>query len=230
MPTPPTEGSSVKVKEFSQLSGFGYRQRSLASALEREDTVKSMLPLRLFLVTLVILIHECKLSSANKYDNNIDDHQDPRIQPSPGAVPGQEFKRYVVNDPNYHYHEYKTVNKYTDVPPPSAATRMARYVVHNTAWGALATISQQPRIKTFPFVNTFSVSDGPLNNGTGIPYLYLTPLDMSAQDLNQDYRSSLTMTLAETNYCDQNGFDPEDPRCAKVIFTGKIKRVISKIS
>nr|CAD7453859.1 unnamed protein product [Timema tahoe] len=158
-----------------------------------------MLPLRLFLVAVVILIHDCKLSSANKYDNYIDDHQEPRIQPPPGAVPGQEFKRYVANDPNYHYHEYKPVNKYADVPPPSAATRMARYVVHNTAWGALATISQQPRIKTFPFVNTFSVSDGPLNNGSGIPYLYMTPLDMSAQDLNS-YDSRLENDMVFTNW------------------------------
>jgi len=28
-----------------------------------------------------------------------------------------------------------------------------------------------------------SISDGPVGNGTGIPYMYLTPLDYVAQDL-----------------------------------------------
>nr|CAD7444132.1 unnamed protein product [Timema bartmani]CAD7453860.1 unnamed protein product [Timema tahoe] len=59
-----------------------------------------------------------------------------------------------------------------------------------------------------------------LNFGTKINSAISRPVDGE-----QDYRSSLTMTLAETNYCDKNGFDPEDPRCAKVIFTGKIKRL-----
>lgn len=32
-------------------------------------------------------------------------------------------------------------------------------------------------------------------------------------------------TLAETSYCDSENFDPQDPRCAKVLMTGKLQKV-----
>lgn len=37
----------------------------------------------------------------------------------------------------------------------------------------------------------------------------------------KDPRVSLTLTLAQTPYCRVKGFDPEDPRCAQVILTGR---------
>jgi hypothetical protein len=68
-------------------------------------------------------------------------------------------------------------------PPPSEAARMARYIVHNSDWASIATISSMKNIKSFPFANTYSVSDGTVANSSGIPYLYMTPLEMSSQDL-----------------------------------------------
>jgi hypothetical protein len=40
-----------------------------------------------------------------------------------------------------------------------------------------------------------------------------------------DSRASLTMSLAQGNYCRAKSYDPEDPRCAHVILTGSIVEV-----
>lgn len=50
-------------------------------------------------------------------------------------------------------------------------------------WAAVATISTRREIQTFPTANLVSLSDGPIGNGTGVPYMYLTPLDYTAQDI-----------------------------------------------
>lgn len=36
-------------------------------------------------------------------------------------------------------------------------------------------------------------------------------------------------SLAETNYCETENFDPQDPRCAKVLLTGKLLKVINSL-
>uniref|UniRef100_A0A8C2KGW0 Cellular repressor of E1A-stimulated genes 1 n=1 Tax=Cyprinus carpio TaxID=7962 RepID=A0A8C2KGW0_CYPCA len=57
------------------------------------------------------------------------------------------------------------------VPPHEKVARMARFVVNKCDWASM------------PFSNAFSISDGPAGNGTGTPYLYLTHLEISVQDL-----------------------------------------------
>jgi len=48
----------------------------------------------------------------------------------------------------------------------------------------MATISSRNPIVGYPFANIFSISDGPLiGKSTGVPYMYLTPLEISVQDL-----------------------------------------------
>nr|XP_050865565.1 protein CREG1 [Vespula vulgaris] len=112
-----------------------------------------------------------------------------------------------------------------DPPPVEDAVLMARYIVNQADWTSVATISTRHEIETFPTVNLVSFSDGPLGNGSGIPYLYLTPLDFTSQDLTRDNRATLFMTLAQENYCREKIWDPMDPRCARVILTGKIKAI-----
>lgn len=70
-------------------------------------------------------------------------------------------------------------------PPPEEAARMARYVLHACDWGALATLSAQDELRGRPFANVFSLSDGPAgpSQGSGVPYLYLTNLEVSVRDL-----------------------------------------------
>lgn len=43
--------------------------------------------------------------------------------------------------------------------------------------------------------------------------------------LQKDNRCAITVTLAETDYCQKDGLDPQDPRCARLILSGKIKRI-----
>ena len=90
----------------------------------------------------------------------------------------------------------------------------------------MATISTREPTVGSPFANVFSISDGlNISDSTGIPYLYLTPLEISVHDLKKDNRASLTMSLAQGKYCDRKRYDPEDPRCAHIVLTGKIVRV-----
>lgn len=60
-------------------------------------------------------------------------------------------------------------------------------------WVSVATISTRQDIKSFPAVTLVSYTDGLLGNGSGIPYLYLTPLDFTAQDL------TVSITVTEQN-------------------------------
>lgn len=62
---------------------------------------------------------------------------------------------------------------------------------HFLDWTALSTISTLPGIWSFPFSNIVSFSDGPVENSSGIPYMYLTPLDMSVQDLLVRLKSNI---------------------------------------
>lgn len=50
-------------------------------------------------------------------------------------------------------------------------------------WTSVATISSRRDIQSFPSANVISFSDGLIGNGSGIPYMYLTPLDFTAQDV-----------------------------------------------
>lgn len=90
----------------------------------------------------------------------------------------------------------------TSAPPqPFEYPKMARYILRNSGtffskikffeaqtsliadWVSVATISTQTQIKGYPFVGLKSVSDGTDTNSTGIPYLYMTDMDVSGKDL-----------------------------------------------
>jgi len=108
------------------------------------------------------------------------------------------------------------------VPPPhTEVARMARYILHQSEWTSMATHSS--RMPGYPTANVFSVSDGPINNSSGIPYFYLSAWELSSHDLKKNNKASLTMSLAQGDYCTKNEIDPEDPTCAHVIFTGTMK-------
>ncbi|CAN9497528.1 unnamed protein product [Ophioblennius macclurei] len=111
-------------------------------------------------------------------------------------------------------------------PPPHQETaRTARYMAHFSDWAHLATISTQEQIKGIPFGNIFSISDGPLDNSTGVIYFYVTPMDYSVSDLRSNPYASLTFSEAEGDFCRQMVYDPEDPRCARLTLTGKMVEV-----
>uniref|UniRef100_A0A8D0HSG6 Cellular repressor of E1A stimulateds 1 n=2 Tax=Sphenodon punctatus TaxID=8508 RepID=A0A8D0HSG6_SPHPU len=113
------------------------------------------------------------------------------------------------------------------IPPHEDVARVARFVAHECDWGALATLSaQEPPMRGLPFANAFSVSDGPAGAcGSGVPYMYLTRLEVSVQDLQVNANASLTLSLAQTPYCKKKGYDPQSPLCAHVIFSGIVVEV-----
>lgn len=113
----------------------------------------------------------------------------------------------------------------SSVPPHEDVARMARFVVNKCDWASMATISTHEPVKGQPFSNSFSISDGPAGNGTGTPYLYLTHLEISVQDLQVNPQASLSVSLAQTSYCKNHGFDPQSPLCAHIILSGSVLQV-----
>ena len=78
----------------------------------------------------------------------------------------------------------------------------------------------------FPFSNVLSFADGYTSEtSTGTPYFFVTDMEMSQQDLNENNQMSLSMTLAESEYCSLNGYDPQDPPCPRLILTGSIGKL-----
>ncbi|XP_045496738.1 protein CREG1 [Colias croceus] len=119
-----------------------------------------------------------------------------------------------------HHREHK-------VGPPdhTKLVAMARYVLHNCDWASIATISVLPAIEGFPFSNVKSVVDGSLANSTGVPYFYMSPLDFTARDLAKNTRATILVSLEETRFCENQKYDPEDPRCTRLMLSGKMKKV-----
>lgn len=62
-------------------------------------------------------------------------------------------------------------------------------------------ISLFTQIKGLPFGNIFSISDGPLDNSTGVIYFYVTPMDNTVSDLKSNPHASLTLSEAEGEFC-----------------------------
>ncbi|XP_028995091.1 protein CREG1 [Betta splendens] len=108
------------------------------------------------------------------------------------------------------------------IPPHDQVARVARYVVHQCDWASMATISTHQPVAGQPFSNAFSISDGPEQSSSGVPYLYLTRMEISVQDLQVNPAASLSMSLAQTDYCRKQQFDPQSPLCAHVILSGTV--------
>ncbi|XP_030757918.1 protein CREG1-like [Sitophilus oryzae] len=113
----------------------------------------------------------------------------------------------------------------SDPPSPDNTPLMARYIVHNTDWASVATISTQNSILGYPFVSLKSFCDGPVDNSTGIPYFYMTGMDVSSKDLENNNSVTIMTSLAEGDFCSGNEYDPQDPRCPKVMITGKFVKL-----
>ena len=81
-------------------------------------------------------------------------------------------------------------------------------------------------MKGYPFSNVISFSDGDsAESSTGIPYFYVTNLDMSQKDIIAKNQMCLSMTLAEGDYCSKHGCDPESPLCPKLILSGSMENI-----
>ncbi|XP_062961387.1 protein CREG1 isoform X1 [Cynocephalus volans] len=111
------------------------------------------------------------------------------------------------------------------LPPREDAARVARFVTHVCSWGALATVSTLEAVRGRPFADVLSLSDGPPGAGSGVPYFYLSPLQLSVSNLQENPYATLTMSLAQTDFCRKHGFDPQSPLCAHTILSGTVTKV-----
>ncbi|CAH2085604.1 unnamed protein product [Euphydryas editha] len=144
-----------------------------------------------------------------------------------------ETKYYHEKERHSRYHSdteneitwRKPHHKVSSPPDHTKLVAMARYVLHNCDWASIATISTLPAIEGFPFSNVKSVVDGSMANSTGIPYFYMSPLDFTAKDLSKNTRSTILVSLEQTRYCESQKYDPEDPRCTRLMLSGKMKKV-----
>ncbi|XP_062865461.1 protein CREG1 [Trichomycterus rosablanca] len=111
------------------------------------------------------------------------------------------------------------------IPPHEEVAKMARFVVNQCDWASMATVSTHDPVKGQPFSNAFSISDGAVGSGTGIPYMYLTHMEISVQDLQVNSQASLSVSLAQTHFCKHKGYDPQSPLCAHIILSGSVQEV-----
>jgi len=113
------------------------------------------------------------------------------------------------------------------MPPYTKKALTARYVVHTSDWGSLATISVQKKIAGMPYANVFSIADGIIGNvSLGIPYFFMTGMDVSTKDLEVNAAATLVVSEAQSDTCKKQDLDPENPVCARAMLTGIIEKVV----
>lgn len=114
------------------------------------------------------------------------------------------------------------------LPPRDDAPRVARFVTHVSDWGAVATISTLEAVRGRSFADVISFSDGPPGAGSGVPYMYLSPLQQLVSDLRENPQATLTLSLAQTVFCRKHGFDPQSPLCVHIMLSGTVTKVNEK--
>ncbi|XP_066401339.1 protein CREG2 isoform X1 [Molothrus aeneus] len=77
----------------------------------------------------------------------------------------------------------------------------ARFLARHNTWGFVATRAARGKIQGMPYGNCLLLSDGPINNSTGIPFFYVTPKDNTVTDLLKNPMASLTLPEADGNFC-----------------------------
>lgn len=111
------------------------------------------------------------------------------------------------------------------LPPHEDAARVARFVTHLCDWGALGTISTLEAVRGQAFADVLSLSDGVPGGSTGVPYFYLSPLQLTVGNLQENPHATLLLSLAQTNFCKKKGFDPQSPLCVHIMLSGSVMKV-----
>uniref|UniRef100_A0A8D0E930 Cellular repressor of E1A stimulateds 2 n=1 Tax=Salvator merianae TaxID=96440 RepID=A0A8D0E930_SALMN len=145
--------------------------------------------------------------------------------------PGTARSKQISSSPSrmfsYRREEESVLQEETAgrLAPHEQAARTARFLAHHHNWGFLATRSSQEKIQGTPFGSCLSISDGPTDNSSGIPFFYVTPKDNMVADLMKNPVASLTLPEAEGDFCRKTIVDPDDPRCTRLILTGQMLSV-----
>jgi len=109
-------------------------------------------------------------------------------------------------------------------PSPSDSPAMARWLVSQSDWGVLSTISVH--LRGTPWGNIASFSDGPVGSSGGTPFFYLSKMDPTPIDIDSDPRCSLA--ISETSLGSCGSVDTENPTCARLTLSGKLKEITDK--
>ena len=99
----------------------------------------------------------------------------------------------------------------------------ARWLSHQNVWGTFATTSVHLQGRAWAQPKSFV--DGTVDSSTGVPYFYDSDMDTSMEDANANSAVSFSITMAQQMMCGVNHIDPEDPRCARVVLSGKFVEV-----
>lgn len=118
------------------------------------------------------------------------------------------------------------------VPPPATQpAARARWLVYNSMWTAVSTVSV--RLQGRPWANVRSMADGVGTNSTGRPVLYLPTPDPTSVDIAADAHCAISFSeaalperLASTGTC--GGMDSEDPTCARLVLSGTLRALTTK--
>jgi hypothetical protein len=105
-------------------------------------------------------------------------------------------------------------------PPFWEKAETARWLAHANEYGTLSTTSVH--LKGQAWGQTKSFADGSSNNSTGVLYFYDSDMDTSMKDIAKNPHVAFSLSAAQLlGHCDVNTLDPENPRCARVVFSGK---------
>lgn len=110
-----------------------------------------------------------------------------------------------------------------DKPPFWKKAETARWLAHENVWGTLSTTSVH--LKGQAWGQPKSFVDGTETNSTGILYFYDSDMDASMQDINANPMVAFSLSAAQIHRCTVDRLDPEDPRCARVVFSGNFTMV-----
>jgi len=110
-------------------------------------------------------------------------------------------------------------------PNPHKKPEFARYMIRNGDWGTLATSS---RIYEQPFGDLVSFADGPVESNKGTPYFFISSMSTTWKNIQHNSTVSLTVSEAQSDYCEIKGVDPMEPTCARITLTGEVEQVSNK--
>lgn len=108
-------------------------------------------------------------------------------------------------------------------PPFWKKAETARWLAHQNLWGTLSTTSVHLNGQAWGQPKSFV--DGSIANSTGVLYFYDSDMDASVEDANANNAVAFSLTSAQLGLCTVDKVDPEDPRCARVVFSGKFNQV-----
>ena len=113
----------------------------------------------------------------------------------------------------------------SDKPPHKQIAKTGRWLMHESLYGSLSTISVD--LNGVPFGNVQSVVDGSEDESTGIPYFYVSEMDTSQVNIASNNTVSFALSEAQLQGgC--KGVDQEDPTCVRLTLSGKMVEVTNE--